>query len=69
MSVDLSFHRCTNVRVSHTYVSNSNSIQIVIEHDGGETEITMYDLPAVVTNKFWTLRDERTSDYVRDEAA
>lgn len=63
MSVNLSFHRCTNVRVSSTYVENSNSVTITIDHDDGYSEITLFDLPFEVTDKFHRLRDEQTMDY------
>ena len=62
MSVYMTFHRCANVRLSSTFVSNANSVQLTIEHDGGETEITLYDLPREVTDKINVLRDKWTRD-------
>ena len=66
MSTYLAFHRCTNVRLSHTYADNANSVVLVIVQDGTETEVTFYDLPSHVTDKFNAFRDELTVDYRRN---
>jgi hypothetical protein len=69
MSVNLMFHRCTNVRLASTFVRNGNSVQLVITHDGNDTEITLYDLPVELTEKFERFRDKWTHDYKDEEAA
>jgi hypothetical protein len=66
----LSFHRATNVRLSHTYADNGNSVTLEIEsEDDGRTEITIYDLPSSVTDKLHALRDQYTTHSVNDKAA
>ena len=63
MSIDLAFHRCANVRLHATFVSNSNSVTLEIEHDGVKSEIVFYGLPSSITDKFEAFRDHWTSDY------
>jgi hypothetical protein len=58
-------HRCVNVRLSGTFASNSNSVTLSIQNNQGETEITLYDLPYEVTEKFAAFRDVYTIDYDR----
>jgi hypothetical protein len=64
---ELVIHRCTNLRLVRTFISNGNSVTLGIKHDGGETEIVLYDLPAAVTDKLGVLRDADTQDYFPDD--
>lgn len=67
MSTDIAFHRCSNFRLERTYRTNANSVTLAIEHDGQTTEITLYELPKEITDKFEAFRDAETSDYVDTE--
>jgi hypothetical protein len=60
---EITIHHCTGLRLARTFVSNSNSVTLGIEHDGGETEIVLYNLPAAVTEKLDVLRDADTQDF------
>lgn len=62
-AIDLTLHRCTNVRLARTFISNGNSVTLAIEHNGVVTDITMYNLPAEITAKFEQFRDEKTLDF------
>jgi hypothetical protein len=64
---EITIHHCTGLRLARTFVSNSNSVTLGIEHDGGETEIVLYNLPAAVTEKLDALRDADTQDFHDDE--
>jgi hypothetical protein len=65
----LSIHRATNVRLSHTYVDNANSVTLEIENENGTFEITIFDLPSSVTDKLYVLSDRHTTHSVTNEAA
>ena len=60
MATHVTIHNCENVRLSYTF--RSGAIEVVVEHDGGKTEITLYDLPAAVIKKFEVFRDDDTVD-------
>lgn len=67
---EIVLHRCTNIRVERTFVSNCNSITLQIEQRGGQTyEITLYDLPEEVTAKLAGLRYDGTLDFDDKEEA
>lgn len=66
---ELILHNCTALRLERTFVTNGNSVTLQIEHDGDHVvEITLYDLPAEVTDKLAVLRDDGTSDFTEEEA-
>jgi len=57
----LSIFRATNVRLSHTYKQNANSVTLEFMSDDGTVEVTIYDLPCRVTDKFEALADATTT--------
>ena len=63
MAMSITFHHCENVRISHTYSQNANSVCLEIHSEDGVMEITMFDLPQEVTDKLKVLHDDDTSDF------
>lgn len=61
------FHRCKNVRLDSTFRENSNSVTLEVMTDRGRCELTFYDLPPSITEKFEVFRDEYTHDYKVEE--
>lgn len=68
MTTQITVHHCVNVRLDRTYVQNANSVSLEIETDEDKIDITLFDLPAEVTDKLAALRDADTQDHKdRDE--
>ena len=65
MATHVTIHECENVRLS--YMFKSGAIEVVVEHDGGKTEITLYDLPQHVVDKFEVFCDDDTVDCRHDD--
>ena len=51
MSVSITKHRCSGLRIESHYANNSNSIRIEIQSEEGELDILLFDLPVAITER------------------
>ena len=63
MSMHITFHDCSGVRLASTYVDNSNSVTLEITNGEGVTAVTLYGLPKKFTERLNALRDAETNDH------
>ena len=61
--MDISEHGCTALAVQMTFPSNGNCIRLRLTSKGGSDEITLYDLPPILTDVLLAALP-RTDDYV-----
>ena len=51
MSISVSIHRCTGLRIESHYPNNGNSIRLTVKSEDDELDLLLFDLPVAITER------------------